>query len=202
MRVLLARSVAAGSIHVAIILYVGILNVWHHKRGKIASGVAVRGDGGGIEYYPTCISLHIHQVASLIVCSIFGFHCLPLSLKVGCVLYSQRYLLVLSDLRCHYHPHSLSRNQYHREGIMWLSLGVTLDDNFHWTEKAACEVNIWTCVMGTHGAIMYIPFTDSVDLLIRGELELICMYWIVGESRMFSIEHAYCIGHPIWVNIC
>ena len=33
------------SIH-AMILYVGILNVWRHVSGKIASGVAVRGDGG------------------------------------------------------------------------------------------------------------------------------------------------------------
>ena len=33
-------------IHVAMILYVGILNVWHHVSGKIALGVTVRGDGG------------------------------------------------------------------------------------------------------------------------------------------------------------
>ena len=26
-------------------LYVAILNMWHHVKGKIASGVAVRGDG-------------------------------------------------------------------------------------------------------------------------------------------------------------
>jgi len=34
------------SIHVAMILYVRILNVWRHVRGKITSWVAVRGEGG------------------------------------------------------------------------------------------------------------------------------------------------------------
>ena len=33
------------SIHVAMILYVSILNVWRHIRGKIASGVAEGDDG-------------------------------------------------------------------------------------------------------------------------------------------------------------
>ena len=34
------------SIRIAMILYAGILNVWRHVSGKIASEVAVRGDGG------------------------------------------------------------------------------------------------------------------------------------------------------------
>ena len=34
------------SVHVAVILYIGILNTRRHVRVKITSGVAVRGDGG------------------------------------------------------------------------------------------------------------------------------------------------------------
>ena len=41
--VISAQSTVARLIH-TMILYVGILNVWHHVSGKIASGVAVRGD--------------------------------------------------------------------------------------------------------------------------------------------------------------
>ena len=35
-----------GSVHIAMILYVSILNAWRHISAKIASGVAVRGDCG------------------------------------------------------------------------------------------------------------------------------------------------------------
>ena len=42
---LLARSVVARWIHLAMILYVHILSVWPHVRGKIASLVAVRDEG-------------------------------------------------------------------------------------------------------------------------------------------------------------
>ena len=38
-------SMVARSMH-AMILYVGILNVWRHVSGKLTSGVAVRGDSG------------------------------------------------------------------------------------------------------------------------------------------------------------
>ena len=43
--VIIARSMVAHSIHVAMILYVGILNARHHASGKIPLGVAVRSDG-------------------------------------------------------------------------------------------------------------------------------------------------------------
>ena len=46
MCVLLVWSAVACSIHVGMILYIDILNVWCHIRGKIASEVAVRGEGG------------------------------------------------------------------------------------------------------------------------------------------------------------
>ena len=36
-RLVLARSVVACSIHIAVILYVRIMNVWRHARGKITS---------------------------------------------------------------------------------------------------------------------------------------------------------------------
>ena len=46
MHVLLARRAVARWIHVAMFLYVGILNVWRCISGKIASWVAVRGESG------------------------------------------------------------------------------------------------------------------------------------------------------------
>ena len=39
-------SVVACLIYVAMTLYIGVLHVWHHVRGKITSGVTVRGEGG------------------------------------------------------------------------------------------------------------------------------------------------------------
>ena len=73
MCVVLARNAVVRSIHVAMILYIGILNAWHHVRGKIASGVAVRDDGGVAgEEKVNCIDSDWTSNASSGLCIIIG----------------------------------------------------------------------------------------------------------------------------------
>ena len=68
-----ARPIAH-SIHITMILYIGILNVWYHVSGKIASEVTVRGEGGVAGEGRTVCSLSFSWSISFFgLCLIFLF---------------------------------------------------------------------------------------------------------------------------------
>lgn len=151
MCVILVQSTAACSIHIAMILYAGILNVWLHVGSKIALGVAVRGNSG------VYVAGHFYTVA-----------------YAALILYRPYYFLLPCSLCTRLLLHSFIEGVYRWRRVWSTSLSTAWQEFLDLFNRHDAKTCMWILISSsylfiTHSSFVYTTLLATLQLIVQYE---------------------------------